>query len=135
MRAMPRARRARGWAARTACLPRLSICRRSVGFAEPVVDEGRQRSEGRLRLWAGRLQVDGRAGAGGKRHQPHDGRAANALAVLADRDLAVEAFGAFDEARGGAGVQAASVDDCELTRCRPVHPCARSFEATLMYLR
>src|SRR5690606_15163201 len=56
--------------------------------------------------------------------------------------LGVEAFGAFDELRGGARVQAALVHDGELAPQRAVGFAQRDFpspasrrEATLMYLR
>src|SRR5690554_6580484 len=64
-------------------------------------------------LTAARLDEDGAAGAGGEHHKPHDRCSADGVALTRDVDLGVEAFRDLDEARGGARMQTALVDDRE----------------------
>src|SRR5258708_29336407 len=113
---------------------------------EAAANEIGERRHGALRLAPGGDQVDGGAGAGGKHHESHDGAAGGRAAVLAHCHLGVELPGELDEAGGGAGMQTALVTDgdrapdlagvgCAVVRV--VHPraSARSWDATLMYLR
>ena len=67
--------------------------------------------DARARHRARGAQLDLGAGTGGQHHQAHDRAARDRRAVLGDRDLGVEFEGELDEARGGAGVQAALVAD------------------------
>src|SRR5262249_16396472 len=68
--------------------------------------------------------------------QAHDRAGVDGLAVLGDTDLGVEGAGQLDELGGGAGVQAALVDDLDgANGARRHFSPASTYEATEMYLR
>src|SRR5581483_8834773 len=118
----------------------------SALLAETGLDQGHQ---GLDRLGALRslgLELDYRAGAGRQHHEPHDGGAADRLAVAHHAHGGIEALRTLHELGGGAGMQPLAVADRHFrprfvvfphgTRLPPPQASPdRTWLATLMYLR
>src|SRR5579883_827413 len=121
-------------------------------FIEAGGDQGRQRVGGALGLPPGGADLDLAARRCGQHHQPHDGHAGHGTFLLRDRHGGVECRRKLYKPRRCTGVQPFLIDDgggaldrsgggravgrlrCGRVRGHFTSP-ARSWEATLMYLR
>ena len=91
---------------------------RSFVLAEAIGDEGGDGVHRFLRLRAGGRDRDRAADAGAERQDAHDRLAADGFAATRHSDLGVELFGAVNEFRRRACVQALAIDDRQFARDR-----------------
>src|SRR5690606_34233340 len=109
-------------------------------FAELVCDERGKGIQRFVRLRPAGADLDAAAGACRQHHQPHDRSASDRRSVLGDGDGGVEQADRLDKFCGSAGMQAAFVDDQEVTGLAGghqilVHLPLSTRLATLIYFR